>query len=136
MQISECTNCRVVVGPCVGSVFLLECVGCTFSIAAKQLRLRDVSESELRVFSPTADAVVVESSSKLRMRAWDVCYAGLASQFAAAGWHGIDNQWRRVYNFTPPTTGAPASYELVPTEKQAAAFLPVWPSSGSRSVAT
>ena len=30
VQISECKNCRVVVGPCIGSVFLLECTGCTF----------------------------------------------------------------------------------------------------------
>ena len=40
VQIAECRNCRVVVGPCVGSVFLLDSVGCTFSIAAKQAARR------------------------------------------------------------------------------------------------
>ena len=40
VQIDACTDCRVVVGPCTGSVFLRDCVGCTFSVVAKQLRLR------------------------------------------------------------------------------------------------
>ena len=30
VQIDDCIDCRVVVGPCTGSVFLRDCVGCTF----------------------------------------------------------------------------------------------------------
>ena len=80
VQIAECKNCRVIVGPCVGSVFLLDSVGCTFSIAAKQVRLRDVTDSELRVFSPSKEAVVVESCSGLTFRSWDVAYPQLDAQ--------------------------------------------------------
>eukprot|EP00965_Chrysotila_dentata_P065366 2166366-Pleurochrysis_carterae.AAC.2 len=42
VQISDCRNCRIVIGLCTGSVFLLNCVDCTVSVAAAQLRLRDV----------------------------------------------------------------------------------------------
>ena len=80
VQVADCVDCRIVVGPCVGSVFLLDSVGCTFSIAAKQVRLRDVTDSELRVFSPSKEAVVVESCSGLTFRSWDVAYPQLDAQ--------------------------------------------------------
>jgi hypothetical protein len=60
VQIADCKKCRVVVGPCVGSVFFMDCVGCTFSVAAKQIRVRDVTSSELRIYAPTHECAVVE----------------------------------------------------------------------------
>ena len=52
VQIADCKNCRVVVGPCAGSVFILDCTGCRITVAAKQLRLRDVTDCELRTYAP------------------------------------------------------------------------------------
>ena len=42
VQIADCKNCRIVVGPCAGSVFILDCTNCRVTVAAKQLRLREV----------------------------------------------------------------------------------------------
>lgn len=66
VQVADCKNCRVVVGPCVGSVFFMDCVGCTFSVAAKQIRVRDVTSSELRIYAPTHECAVVEVRGRIR----------------------------------------------------------------------
>ena len=67
VQIDDCIDCRVVVAPCTGSVFLRDCVGCTFSVAAKQLRLRNVLRSEVRVFVDQPEAFIVEASDRLKV---------------------------------------------------------------------
>ena len=38
--------------------------------------------SAMRVFAPRFECVVIETSKRLRIGAWDVAYAGLAAQFA------------------------------------------------------
>jgi hypothetical protein len=65
VQVADCKNCRVVVGPCFGSVFFMDCVGCTFSVAAKQIRVRDVTSSELRIYAPTHECAVVEVRGRI-----------------------------------------------------------------------
>lgn len=55
VQISECVDCRIVIGPCVGSAVIFDCVGCTIAFAAKQTRLRDCAKCELRGYGPTLE---------------------------------------------------------------------------------
>ena len=86
MQIDDCVDCRVVVGPCMGSVFLRDCVGCTFSVAAKQLRLRNVLRSELRVFVDQPEAFIVEAAPRVHKAAvlgW--CLGALGQGSAVLG---------------------------------------------------
>ena len=80
VQISECINCRIVVGPCVGSVMLFDCTGCTIAVAAKQTRLRDCANCELRTFAPTSECVVIETSKGLKFGCWDVSRRSFATQ--------------------------------------------------------
>ena len=42
-------------------------MGCTFSVAAKQLRLRNVLRSEVRVFVDQPEAFIVEASDRLKV---------------------------------------------------------------------
>ena len=53
--------------PNPNQVFLRDCVGCTFSVAAKQLRLRNVLRSEVRVFVDQPEAFIVEASDRLKV---------------------------------------------------------------------
>ena len=89
VQISECVGCRIIIGPCPSSVMIFDCVDCTIAVAAKQVRLRDCANCELRTFAPTSDSVVIETSKGLRFGAWDVAYPGLSSQFQACKWLGV-----------------------------------------------
>ena len=65
VQVSECARCRMIIAPTGGSVFLIECVDCVISVAAKQIRLRDCQRCELRVFAPQPAALIIETSSDI-----------------------------------------------------------------------
>jgi len=110
VQVSECINCRIVVGPTCGSVMLFECKGCTITVASKQIRLRDCVDCDMRVFGAAHECVVIETSKKLRIGAWDLAYAGLAAQFRMTGW--VDeaagkyvNHSSAIHDFSPPSGG-------------------------------
>lgn len=116
VQISDCVDCRIIVGPCIGSVFLLDCTGCTISIAAKQLRLRDCSQCTLRTYAPTSESVVIETCRDLKFGSWDVAYPGLSAQFAAIpDWDVKRNFWNKIYDFSPPSEAtAPKNFAILP----------------------
>ena len=86
VQISDCHNCRIIVGPCSGSVFLMDSTNCRVAVAAKQLRLRDCRDCSLRIFAPTSESAVVETSKDLTFGCWQVAYPELGAQFERAGW--------------------------------------------------
>lgn len=106
VQVSDCVGCRIVVGPCVGSLLLFDCRDCTVAVAAKQVRLRDVVSCTLRVFAPTSESVVIETSNSLRIGGWDVAYPGLAAQFARARWPASSHNYcDAIFDFSPPAGG-------------------------------
>ena len=120
VHISDCEQCTVVIGPCTGSVFIQNCKDSTFHIAAKQTRLRDVYNSTLSVFAPNPEAVVLESSHDISIRAFGVAYEHLAAQFQLVGWEaGQVNHWDKIYDFTPPAAGEESHYQLMSVEQQA-----------------
>eukprot|EP01031_Cornospumella_fuschlensis_P038234 gene38234-46460_t len=51
VQIDECHNCRIFIAACTSSIFIRNCSNCTFYTACRQLRLREVTQSVLYVFS-------------------------------------------------------------------------------------
>lgn len=106
MQVADCVDCRVVVAPVSGSVFVLDCTRCVLSIAAKQIRLRNVTDCELRVFVPNPEGLIFEASTRVTVGPWEVSYEELASQYVMAGMdHEKENHWRRVYDFSPDPEG-------------------------------
>lgn len=106
VQISECVGCRIVVGPCIGSLMIFDCTNCKITVAATQIRLRDTQDCDLRVFAPTKECVVIETSKRLRIGGWDVAYPALAAHFAMAQWApNAHNYCDTVYDFSPPPGG-------------------------------
>ena len=116
VQVSDLVGCRVVIGPCVGSAMIFDCVDCTIAVAAKQTRLRDCKNCELRTFSPTLESVVIETSQSLKFGCWDVAYAGLAAQMRAAKWLQVDatNYWDKIFDFSPADKGATPNWSKLP----------------------
>ena len=102
VQVDECNDCRMVIGPVSGSVFIRDCKGCTISVAARQVRLRNVEDCELRVYVPAPGAFIVETSANLHVRAWDVTYPHMEDQFQVARFPDMQNDhWKAVYDFSP-----------------------------------
>lgn len=53
VQIDACTNCRIVLGPCAGSLFIRDCRNCTVVCAVQQFRSRDCSDMDVYLYSCT-----------------------------------------------------------------------------------
>lgn len=91
------TGCRVLVGPVSGSIFVRDCVDCEFSIACRQLRLRDCEGCTF--WLATCTDPIIERSTRLRFGPFNGSYAGLREDFALAKLDPGDNHWRAVFDF-------------------------------------
>ena len=127
-QISECKGCRIVIAPVNGSAFLIECVDCIISVAARQIRLRDCVNCELRVWAPSDTALIIETCDHLTLGEWELEYDGLEEQFGLAR---IDvtkpNYWDKVYDFSPSANRSEKHYTLLPKRTGAPVRLEVTP---------
>jgi hypothetical protein len=98
--VDNCIGCRILIGPCEGSVFVRNCSNCVFTVASQQFRTRDVHKSSIFLYCPTDP--VIESSADLSFGVWNVAYPLLATQFATAK---LDpealNHYSSIYDFTP-----------------------------------
>lgn len=107
----ELLNCRVVIGPCIGSVTFSKCVDCTITVAARETRFADCSNCEVRLYAPTGKCVNSDSCTGMRFGAWDVAYPGLAKQWATVSpkWLEKDqrNYWDSVFEECLPRGAKP-----------------------------
>lgn len=52
-QVDDCVGCRIIIGPCAGSVFVRDCKDCDVYVASQQLRTRNCERINFRVFCAT-----------------------------------------------------------------------------------
>ncbi|RLN94702.1 hypothetical protein BBJ28_00007733 [Nothophytophthora sp. Chile5] len=126
VQIDACVNCRIVVGPCQGSVFLRDCKRCTVVCVVQQFRARDCED----VDTACADDVrvyvepIIETSSRLQFACFPLTYFSLQQQFHQAGFS--------IYDFTPDHGGW-KSLPMNPDESPLVAMMPMQ-ENGARSL--
>ena len=127
-QLSECKGCRIVIAPVNGSAFLIECVDCIISVAARQIRLRDCVNCELRVWAPSDTALIIETCDHLSLGEWELEYDGLEEQFGLARIDATKpNYWDKVYDFSPSANRSEKHYTLLPKRTGAPVRLEVTP---------
>ncbi len=84
IQIDNCQNCRILVGPVMGSVFFRDCQDCTLLVACQQLRTRDCKNCGLFLLIPGHP--IVETSARLRFGPLPKeTYAEMEGQMAESG---------------------------------------------------
>eukprot|EP01060_Flectonema_neradi_P037020 TRINITY_DN733_c0_g1_i1.p1 TRINITY_DN733_c0_g1~~TRINITY_DN733_c0_g1_i1.p1 ORF type:complete len:498 (+),score=106.45 TRINITY_DN733_c0_g1_i1:30-1496(+) len=71
-MVDDCENCEFVLGPCKNSMFFRNCTNLCVTIACRQVRLRDVKDSEFFVHTETDPCV--ESSSGVILRPFNMRY--------------------------------------------------------------
>ena len=81
MTIERCHDCKILLGPCDGSVMLRDCSGLEVHALCRQFRTRDCADCKVFVCTP---APVVESSVRVHFGPWNAGYPGLKAQLAAA----------------------------------------------------
>ncbi|RHY30289.1 hypothetical protein DYB32_004440 [Aphanomyces invadans] len=94
VQIDECHDCTVFIGPCMASLFLRNCTSTTVVCVVQQFRTRDCDNMDIALFCTTAP--IIESSRRLRIRPFASAYMGLQHQLDAAKFSVWDNKWSEV----------------------------------------
>ena len=97
VQVDALRNCRVLVGPCAGSVFVRNCSGYSLSIAARQLRVRDCTDVTFYLYTCTEP--VIEASSNLRFAPFNSSYPQQSIHFTKANLDPSANLFWAVYDF-------------------------------------
>eukprot|EP00904_Undaria_pinnatifida_P005521 jgi/Undpi1/2099/HiC_scaffold_12.g05485.m1 len=96
VQVDDLTDCRVFIAACVDSVFVRNCVGCVFTVACKQLRTRDCTDCEFRLYCKTEP--IIETSTRLAFGQFNGAYNEHAEHLRAANLT-TPNLWFGVYDF-------------------------------------
>lgn len=102
-QVDSSRDCRIFIGPCETSVFVRDCHDCVFTVACKQLRLRDCTRCTFHLFSETDP--IIETSRDLTFAPFNGAYKELPAQFKSAGLNPEDNHWRQIFDFNPLEDG-------------------------------
>lgn len=76
---------RVFIAACVDSVFVRNCVGCVFTVACKQLRTRDCTDCEFRLYCKTEP--IIETSTRLAFGQFNGAY----NEHAEVSWLGLSS---------------------------------------------
>ena len=96
----SCRKCKVLAGPCDGSLMMRSCEEVTLHAVCRQLRCRECTDCTLRLFTL---GPIIESSSRIKFHPWDAAYPRLTSHFAAAKLDPTTaNKWAEVHDFNDP----------------------------------
>jgi protein XRP2 len=82
MFIDDCTNCKIIIGPCDGSIFIRTSKNCTISVVSKQLRFRDCQN--LKIFTYCPSDPVIEASSGIFFAPFNAFFPKLKELFVKA----------------------------------------------------
>lgn len=115
VTIDDCINCRIVIGPCKGSVFFRDCKDCKVVVACQQFRTRDCKKMDF--FLCCDSQPIIESSSGMKFACYQYFYPELEGQFKAAGLSVFNNNWSKLYDFTP--AAGEATWSLLPEDASA-----------------
>jgi hypothetical protein len=122
VQIDEVKNSRVFVGACESSMFIRNCTGCTFYVACRQLRLREVTNCTFYCFS-TAE-VHIEYSNTVRFAPFNGGYPEQAQHLTAGKLPVDHNLWYDIFDHNDPgKTGA--NWSLLPEAEYETGWFPV-----------
>lgn len=99
INIDDCSNCKIILGPVKGSVFVRDCLDCVLVVPCGQFRLRD--SHRLDVFLHCATQPIIESSTHIRFACIRLQYNQLKDHMKMAGLSPFNNLWSSVHDFTP-----------------------------------
>ena len=85
MFIDDCTECKFIIGPCDGSIFMRTSKKCEVSLVSKQLRFRDCEN--LKIFTYCTTDPVVENSSLIFFAPFNYSFPKLKDLFTKANFN-------------------------------------------------
>uniref|UniRef100_A0A915PEW2 C-CAP/cofactor C-like domain-containing protein n=1 Tax=Setaria digitata TaxID=48799 RepID=A0A915PEW2_9BILA len=99
VNIDDCEDCLIVIGPCEGSVFIRDCKNITLFTICQQFRSRDCTNMDVFLFCTTKP--IIESSKLMRFHSLALSYDKLEEHMMKASLSPFTNNWNNVHDFTP-----------------------------------
>ena len=100
VQIDQLVNCRVFIGACASSIFIRNCENCVFYTACRQLRLREVVNSTLYIYSMAE--VHIEYSNALKFAPFNGGYPEQERHLSSANLDSSHNLWYDIFDHNDP----------------------------------
>ena len=113
VTIDDCVDCRIFLGPVESSVFIRDSKNCKCAFICRQFRTRTVANSDFALLCATRP--VIEDSKALRFASFDMGYAALEGQLAAAVISPFTNFWGFIHDFTPADATAKPNHSIYPS---------------------
>ncbi|KAM3725867.1 Protein XRP2 [Dirofilaria immitis] len=99
VNVDDCEECLIVIGPCKGSVFIRNCKNTTLFTICQQFRSRDCINIDVFLLCTTKP--IIESSKLMRFRSLALSYDKFEEHIARASLSPFTNNWNNVHDFTP-----------------------------------
>lgn len=111
-------ECTVLVGPVTSSVFVHDCIDCTFAFACQQLRLH--SSTKCTVYLHVTSRAIIEDCTEIRVAPYNWTYEDQASHFNLAGLDSKVNNWNCIddFNWLSAEMSSPNWSILEPEERR------------------
>lgn len=121
VQIDEVENSRIFIGACASSIFIRNCKNCVFYTCCRQLRLRDVTNCTLYVYSMAE--VHIELSSNLQFAPFNGGYPDHAKHLRAANLDVSHNLWYDIFDHNDPGR-THVNWSLLPVSSYESGWFP------------
>jgi hypothetical protein len=97
VHVDKLTSCTVLCGPVSGSIFINDCVDCTFVIACQQLRTHSTTKSSF--YLHVTSRGIVEDCNNVKFAPYNLEYPELNEHYAVAGLDQSRNNWDDIDDF-------------------------------------
>lgn len=121
VQIDNVKNSRIFIGACASSIFIRNCENCTFYTACRQLRLREVTNSNFYIYSMAE--VHIEYSNTLKFAPFNGGYPEQAAHLKSVSLDTTNNLWYDIFDHNDPAKSH-ENWSLLPEAEYEAAWYP------------
>ena len=90
-------HCTVTLGPVKSSVFVQHCNNCTFSFAARQIRIHSSEDCVFHIYAKSSP--IIEHTTRVKFANYNNQYNGLDEHMAIAGFDLQSDMWMDVKDF-------------------------------------
>ncbi|XP_063726228.1 protein XRP2-like [Symsagittifera roscoffensis] len=115
INIDNCSNCAIFIGPTNQSVFIRDSTACNFIVSCQQFRMRDCSK--VNVLLHCTSQPIIESSSKIKFACFQFYYEALQDQLQSASLSPYLNYWSNIYDFSPNSDSSNPNHGYLSDEK-------------------
>ncbi|XP_059176479.1 tubulin-specific chaperone C-like [Physella acuta] len=97
IHMNKLKNCKVFCGPVPGSIFIRECINCTFVLSCQQLRIHSTTNSHFYIH--VTSKAIIEDCNGIKFAPCNWTYDGQEEDYATTGLTKDRNNWDKVDDF-------------------------------------